>query len=118
MVNGGSASASEILSGALKDHEIATIIGTTTFGKAAVQTPYNLSNGGEIWLPTAHYFTPDGSDIHIIGITPDITVDATDIYTGMDETMTVSDAELDFENDLQLQEGIKIIIENVKEGNI
>ncbi len=118
LVNGGSASASEILSGALKDHEIATIIGTTTFGKAAVQTPYNLSNGGEIWLPTAHYFTPDGSDIHIIGITPDITVDATDIYTGMDETMTVSDAELDFENDLQLQEGIKIIIENVKEGNI
>ena len=115
LVNGGSASASEILSGALKDHEIATIVGTTTFGKAAVQTPYNLSNGGEIWLPTAHYFTPDGSDIHIIGIVPDVTVEATDIYTGMDETMTISDAELDFENDLQLQEGIKIIIEKVKE---
>lgn len=114
LVNGGSASASEILSGALKDHKIATIVGTTTFGKAAVQTPYTLSNGGEIWLPTAHYFTPNGSDIHIVGITPDITVEATDSVVDKDENMTVSEADLNFENDLQLQEAIKIIIDNVK----
>jgi carboxyl-terminal processing protease len=89
-------------------------VGTTTFGKAAVQTPYTLSNGGEIWLPTAHYFTPNGSDIHIVGITPDITVEATDSVVDKDENMTVSEADLNFENDLQLQEAIKIIIDNVK----
>jgi carboxyl-terminal processing protease len=74
LVNGGSASASEILTGALKDNSIATIIGETTYGKAAVQNTFSLSTGGEIWLPIAHYFTPSGSDIHLKGIKPDIEV--------------------------------------------
>jgi len=74
LVNGGSASASEILTGALKDNGVATVIGETTYGKAAVQSTFSLSTGGEIWLPIAHYFTPSGSDIHLKGIKPDIEV--------------------------------------------
>src|SRR6056297_1063848 len=75
LVNGGSASSSEILSGALKDYSLATLVGEKTFGKAAVQTLFPLGNGGELWLTTAHYFTPDGNDIHIVGIEPDILVE-------------------------------------------
>jgi len=74
LVNQGSASASEILTGALKDNSVATVIGETTYGKAAVQNTFTLSTGGEIWLPIAHYFTPSGSDIHLKGIKPDIEV--------------------------------------------
>ncbi|PNR91950.1 S41 family peptidase [Petrotoga sp. HWHPT.55.6.3] len=74
LVNEGSASASEILTGALKDNGIATVIGETTYGKAAVQNVFALSTGGEIWLPIAHYFTPSGSDIHLKGIKPDIEI--------------------------------------------
>lgn len=74
LVNGGSASASEILTGALKDNGAATVIGETTYGKAAVQNTFSLSTGGEIWLPIAHYFTPSGADIHLKGINPDIEV--------------------------------------------
>ncbi|ABX31544.1 carboxyl-terminal protease [Petrotoga mobilis SJ95] len=74
LVNEGSASASEILTGALKDNGAATVIGETTYGKAAVQNTFSLSTGGEIWLPIAHYFTPSGSDIHLKGIKPDIEV--------------------------------------------
>ncbi|MBL5982134.1 peptidase S41 [Petrotoga sp. 8T1HF07.NaAc.6.1] len=74
LVNEGSASASEILTGALKDNGVATVIGETTYGKAAVQNTFSLSTGGEIWLPIAHYFTPSGSDIHLKGIKPDIEV--------------------------------------------
>ncbi len=74
LVNGGSASASEILTGALKDNGVATVIGETTYGKAAVQNTFSLSTGGEIWLPIAHYFTPSGADIHLKGINPDIEV--------------------------------------------
>lgn len=113
LVNGGSASASEILTGALKDHGIATVVGTKTFGKAAVQTVYHLSNGGEIWLPTAHYLTPNGSDIHLEGIEPDITVEAT-ISTNNNSELTVSKVELDPDNDIQLKEALKVIEEKLK----
>lgn len=75
LVNKGSASASEILTGALKDNSIATIIGKRTYGKAAVQRPIQLPNGGEVWLPIGHYFTPNGTDIHLKGIDPDIDID-------------------------------------------
>lgn len=75
LVNKGSASASEILTGALKDNGIATIIGKQTYGKAAVQRPIQLPNGGEVWLPIGHYFTPNGTDIHLKGIEPDINID-------------------------------------------
>ncbi|AKI97620.1 S41 family peptidase [Kosmotoga pacifica] len=113
LVNGGSASASEILTGALKDHGVATVVGTKTFGKAAVQTVYNLSNGGEIWLPTAHYLTPNGSDIHLKGIEPDITVEAT-ISTNSSSELTVSKVELDPESDVQLKKALEVIEEKLK----
>lgn len=113
LVNGGSASASEILTGALKDHRIATVVGTKTFGKAAVQTVYDLSNGGEIWLPTAHYFTPSGSDIHLKGIEPDITVEASETTTDENRELTVSKVHLDPESDIQLKTALEVIADKL-----
>ena len=72
LVNGGSASASEIVSGALQDHRRALILGTKTFGKGSVQTILPLKNGAAIKLTTARYYTPSGRSIQAEGIEPDI----------------------------------------------
>ena len=72
LVNGFSASASEIVTGALKDHDRATIIGTKTFGKGLVQSIVDLGNGAALKLTTAVYLTPNGTNINKKGITPDI----------------------------------------------
>lgn len=77
LVNGGSASASEVFSGAVQDYGIGTIIGTQTYGKGIVQTLYSLSDGPCLKLTTAQYFTPDGRNIHGEGITPDIVLEKT-----------------------------------------
>ncbi len=74
MVNGDSASASEILAGALQDNKRALLVGEKTYGKGLVQTVYPLGNGGALKLTTQKYFTPDGTDINEIGITPDFPV--------------------------------------------
>jgi carboxyl-terminal processing protease len=74
LVNGYSASASEIVTGALKDHQRAEIIGTRTFGKGLVQTPVPLGNGAVLKLTTAVYLTPNGTNINKKGIAPDIVV--------------------------------------------
>ena len=72
LMNGNSASASEILAGAIRDFEYGTLIGTTTYGKGVVQTIYPLSDGDAIKLTTAKYFTPKGENIHGTGIEPDV----------------------------------------------
>ena len=75
LVNGGSASASEIVAGALQDHKRALILGTKTFGKGSVQTILPLGGRSALRLTTAEYFTPNGRSIHEIGIQPDIVMD-------------------------------------------
>jgi carboxyl-terminal processing protease len=89
LVNGGSASASEIVAGALQDHRRATLIGRQTYGKGSVQTVVPLSDGHAIKLTTSKYFTPSGASIHEKGIKPDVLVDEKDLPArkeGVDET--------------------------------
>ncbi len=74
IINGGSASASEIVAGALKDHHRAVVVGTKSFGKGSVQTVMPLKNGGAMRLTTARYYTPSGRSIQALGVIPDIVV--------------------------------------------
>lgn len=77
LVNDGSASAAEIVAGALQDHDRAIIVGTTTFGKGSVQTVLPMNNGGALKLTTARYYTPSERSIQALGIVPDIIVAST-----------------------------------------
>ena len=74
LINGNSASASEIFAGAIQDYEMGTLVGTTTYGKGIVQNIYSLGDGTSLKLTTSEYFTPNGRNIHGIGIKPDIEV--------------------------------------------
>ena len=94
LVNGGSASASEIVAGALQDHKRAVIMGTQTFGKGSVQTILPLGNNTAIKLTTARYYTPGGRSIQAKGIEPDILVE--DPATGHDDSLfRLREADLD-----------------------
>lgn len=90
LVNGGTASASEIVAGALKDYDKATILGETTYGKGVVQTLLNLSQKTLLKVTTAHWYTPKGNSINGDGITPDIEVELT-----YDDTNHSRDPQLD-----------------------
>ena len=85
LVNGGSASASEIVAGALQDHKRAIVVGTKTFGKGSVQTILPLDNNSALRLTTARYFTPKGRSIQATGIVPDIVVEASPAQDGKTE---------------------------------
>lgn len=78
LVDGGTASASEVLTGALQDHHRAIVVGSRTFGKGSVQTVLPLDNGDSIKLTTARYYTPDGASIQARGIRPDVMLKPTD----------------------------------------
>lgn len=106
LVNGGSASASEIVAGALQDHNRATIVGTRTFGKGLVQTVMPLSRGRAIKLTTSHYFTPSGDSINDVGVTPDVYVEGDRGVPGRNPGGL-----LDRENDVQLIEALELIRE-------
>ena len=93
LVNGGSASASEIVAGALQDHKRAVIMGTQTFGKGSVQTILPLGNSTAIKLTTARYYTPNGRSIQAKGIVPDIILD--DGSAGRDPGLKLREADLD-----------------------
>lgn len=102
LVNNGSASASEIVAGALRDHHRALIVGTATFGKGLVQTVMPLSKGRAIKLTTSRYYTPSGESINETGITPDVIVEASG-----DFPIQALAAGVDREADLQLIEAVE-----------
>ena len=106
LINGDSASASEILAGAIKDYEYGTLIGTTTFGKGIVQTIFQLEDGDAVKLTTAKYFTPKGNYIHSVGIEPDITLEY--------EYLDPEGEEYEMQYDNQIQKAIEVLTEEIE----
>ena len=97
LINKGSASASEIVSGALSDHKKGTIVGETSFGKGTVQTVDDLADGSGLHITVAKWLTPNGTWVHKKGITPDYKVDITDqnIKDSVDPQLTKAREVLD-----------------------
>lgn len=102
LINGGSASASEIVSGALQDNGLATLVGTTTFGKGLVQSLYPLRDGSALTVTEQGYLTSGGKDINGVGIEPDIVIEVT-----MEEEEAIYLGEAEF--DPQLERGLEIL---------
>jgi carboxyl-terminal processing protease len=124
LVNNGSASSSEIVSSSLRDNDVAVLVGERTFGKAAVQTEFPLSNGGLLLLVTDHYFTPDGQDINLKGIEPDYVISEgatptqAESYKQLIQSVimsTKSTATVDL-TDPQVAKAVELLIGEVKAG--
>ncbi|MDR1205662.1 MAG: S41 family peptidase [Peptococcaceae bacterium] len=101
LINGGSASASEILAGAVQDYQTGVLVGTRSYGKASIQVIYNLPDGGGLKMTIAKYLTPDGRDIGGVGIEPDISLelDAGDAENG---------------GDSQLRQAVRVLLERLE----
>lgn len=104
LVNGNSASASEIFAGAVKDYGIGTLVGTQTFGKGIVQKVYPLSDGTAVKLTVSKYYTPKGNNIHGIGITPDVEVEL--------DADVANEVTIPEEKDNQLQKAMEVLTES------
>ena len=104
LIDGGSASASEVVSGALKDYEAATLVGQQSFGKGIVQMVYQVGDGEAVKVTVSSYYSPDGINIHGEGIAPDIEVEIPE------------DAEMPLtkENDTQLQKAVEVLREKMQ----
>lgn len=110
LINGGSASASEIVAGALQDHKRAVVMGSKSFGKGSVQTIQELRSGGAVKITTARYFTPNGRSIQGEGITPDIALDRYKVSEGEDiASLRIKESDLNhtISNPTKSQEAIK-----------
>lgn len=103
LVNGNSASASEIFAGAVKDHKMGTIVGTTTYGKGVVQTIRDLGDGSALKLTVSNYYTPNGVNINGVGIEPDVKEE-------LDKSLQTGDT-VNKEDDNQLQKAIEVLME-------
>ena len=101
LIDGGSASAAEILSGAIKDYGIGTLIGTTTYGKGIVQRVIPMRDGSAVKLTVSHYYTPLGNDIHKVGVEPDETVEFD------------ADKYMEDQTDNQLERALEVIKEKI-----
>jgi len=106
LINGNSASASEIFAGAIQDYEKGTIVGTTSFGKGIVQSILPLTDGTAIKVTVSKYYTPKGRNIHKIGISPDVTVELDD---ALRQKVVIEKKE-----DNQLQKAISILNKEIK----
>lgn len=109
LINGNSASASEIFAGAVKDYGIGTLVGTTTYGKGIVQRLIELGDGTAMKLTISKYFTPNGNNIHGIGIEPDIEVELSDEVR--------MQAVIEHSEDNQLQTAIEAVKEQITGAN-
>lgn len=115
IVNGGSASASEIVAGALQDHRRGLIIGTKTFGKGSVQTVFPLLNGGALLITTARYYTPSNRSIQLDGIIPDIIVKQGKIT--FEDSRFDDFGERSLEGHLEREDAEDIIQKTIKENS-
>lgn len=105
LINGNSASASEIFAGAVQDYKVATLVGTQSYGKGIVQSVIPLADGSAVKMTIADYYTPLGRNIHGVGIAPDVVVE-------LPEGMSAADVER--EDDTQLAAAIDILLDEIK----